>query len=122
MAKALRRAFRLRGGDQAHVLEQGQGRIDDAGAGAIGPAETLLDGLDQLVAVTRLLGDQAEQNPAQVALLKEPAAPAERPVAAAAATEWSEWAEATAAASVAEAPRAVFAGVAAMMVVDVKHR
>jgi hypothetical protein len=63
------------GGGVAELFQEGQGRIDDAGAGAIGAADRLLDGLDQLVAVARLLADQLEQNQAQVALFEHPLRP-----------------------------------------------
>ena len=59
----------------AEFLQQGEGRIDHARAGAVGAAELVLDGLDQLVAMARLLRDQRQDDVAQVALVEYPAAP-----------------------------------------------
>src|SRR5687768_11086637 len=72
--------------DQAHVLEHRQGRIDDAGARRIMALGHLLDRLDQLIAVARLIGDQLEQHEAKFAALEHPfAGPASAPAAPAAA-------------------------------------
>jgi hypothetical protein len=48
----------------------GQSRVDDPRAGTIGPAEFLLDGLDQLIAVARLFSDQLQQDVAQIAVIE----------------------------------------------------
>ena len=85
----LARAFARRFLDQAHVLEQGQRRIDDARARRIFAAGQLLDRADQVVAVARLVGDQLEQHEPELAAFEHPAgcagrgraAPALRPVA-----------------------------------------
>ena len=70
----LLRILRLLLGDEAHVLEHGQSRIDDARARRIIAPGHLLDRLDQLVAVARLVGDQLEQHQAQLAALEHPLA------------------------------------------------
>jgi len=49
------------------LLEQHQVRIDRAGARRIGAGETIFEDLDQLVAVTRRLFDQPQQQQAQLA-------------------------------------------------------
>ncbi len=72
----LARALGGVGPDVAELLEQGQRRVDHPGARAVEPAEFLLDRLDQLVAMTRLLGDQAEQHIAQIAVVEEAPEPA----------------------------------------------
>src|SRR5207247_4994142 len=64
------------------LLEQGQGRVDHTGTGAVRTAELLLDRLDQLVAVARFFGDQMQQHIAQIAVVEEAPEP---PAAAAAA-------------------------------------
>ncbi|SBV36867.1 hypothetical protein STPYR_11797 [uncultured Stenotrophomonas sp.] len=74
------------GGDQAHVLQQCQRRVDHAGAGCIGAVEQLADQLDQLVAVARLLFDQCQQQQAQVAAAQWPARAAIAAAAPASAT------------------------------------
>ena len=63
------------GGDRyvAEFLEHGQRGVDHAGAGAVGAADALLDRLDDLVAVARLLGDQVEDDQAEVAMGEEAA-------------------------------------------------
>ncbi len=61
----------------AQLFEQGQGRVDDAGTGAIGAAQAILDGLDQFIAVAGLLGDQGQEHIAQVALFEDALAPPE---------------------------------------------
>ena len=61
-------------GDQPHVLEHGQGRIDDARARRIFAAGHLLDRADQLIAVARLVGDQLKQHEAKLAALEHPLA------------------------------------------------
>src|SRR5262249_54176034 len=70
------------GGDVACLLEEGQRGIDHAWARAVPAARLLFDQLDQLIAVSRLLGDQGKREQLEVAL-REHAADAE-PVAAAA--------------------------------------
>src|SRR4029079_5683032 len=61
----------------AEVLEQLQGGVDRPRARRIGTAELLLERLDDLVAVSRLLLEEAEDEVARVALLDHPpAAPA----------------------------------------------
>src|SRR5262249_17745412 len=52
----------------ARLLEIGQRRIDDAGARRVPAGGLVLEHLDDLVAVARLLGDQREGDQAQVAL------------------------------------------------------
>ena len=52
----------------AGFLEVGQRRVDDAGARAVGAVGTLLQGLDDVVAVARLLGEQGEDDQAEVAV------------------------------------------------------
>ena len=64
-------------------FEHGQGRIDHAGARAVGAGEAVLDLLDELVAVAGALGDQREHDQAQFAMI-EHAARASTPVSAAA--------------------------------------
>ena len=57
-------------GDRGHVVrlfEEGQRRIDDAGARAVHARGLLLDRLDQIVAVARLLLDEIERDQAEVA-------------------------------------------------------
>jgi hypothetical protein len=59
----LEHLFRILGfllGDEIHVLEHGQRRIDHPGTGGIIALGQILDRLDQLIAVTRLVGDQLE--------------------------------------------------------------
>src|SRR5436305_9066830 len=60
--------------DQAHILEHDQRRIDDAGARGIGAAGALLDVADQVIAVTRLLLDQLEQDEPELAAIEHTAA------------------------------------------------
>src|SRR3546814_3307405 len=55
-------ALRLLRRDLPHVVEQGQGRIDDAGARGIGAAGQLLDPADQVISVPRLVGDQLQRS------------------------------------------------------------
>ncbi len=62
----------------AHVLEPGEGRIDHAGTGAVAAAHAFLDGAHQFVAVTRLLDDHVENDEAKLAVVEQPAAPADR--------------------------------------------
>src|SRR5215472_15420697 len=57
-------------GDVAELFEQGQRRVDHAGARRIGAPDLVLDGLDDLVAVTGRLADQLEDHEAQVALIE----------------------------------------------------
>src|SRR4030095_9242125 len=58
--------------DQAHVLEQGQGRVDHAGARRIFAAGHFLDRLDELIAMARLIDDQLEQYQAELATFENP--------------------------------------------------
>src|SRR5947209_10680290 len=74
--------------DQPHVLEQRQRRIDHARAGGIFAVGQILDRSDEVVAVTRFVGDELEQDQPQLATLEHPsrapaapAAPAIRAVA-----------------------------------------
>src|SRR3954468_113334 len=60
-------ALRRRRFDLAHVFEQAEDRVDRARAWRIGAADQLLDRLDQLIAVSRLLADQPEQERPQIA-------------------------------------------------------
>src|SRR5690606_4159170 len=57
----------------AGLLEEGEGRIDHAGARRIDARGLLLDGLDQIVAVARLLLDEIERDQAQIARGDHPA-------------------------------------------------
>src|SRR5262249_47380428 len=70
----LARPLRRRLLDLSHVLQQGQGRVDHAGARHVAAAAQLFDGPDQLVAMTRLVSDQLEQHQAQLARVEHPAA------------------------------------------------
>ena len=56
-----------RRGDVAGLLEEGQRRIDDARARRIEALRLFLDGLDQVVAVARLLLDEVQRDQPQVA-------------------------------------------------------
>src|SRR5262249_53502328 len=56
------------GGDMARFLEIGVGGIEDAGARRMPARGLVLEHLDDLVAVARLLGDQRERDQPQVAL------------------------------------------------------
>src|SRR5262245_55941119 len=56
------------GGDVARLLEIGEGGIDDARARRVPARRILLQHLDDLVAVARLLQDERERDPPQVAL------------------------------------------------------
>src|SRR4051794_38470598 len=69
----LARALARRLLDQAHVLEQGQRRVDDAGARSIFAAGQLLDCADEVVAVARLVRDQLQQDQAKLARFEHPA-------------------------------------------------
>src|SRR5699024_6760019 len=55
------------GGDQPLLLERPQRRVDRAGAGLPGGVRPLRDRRDDAVAVARLLGEQREDRPADVA-------------------------------------------------------
>ncbi|MNY37663.1 hypothetical protein D3C86_1722400 [compost metagenome] len=48
-------------------FQKGQGRVDDAGAGAVGAVEHVFNLADQVVAVAWLLGDQRQQQQFQIA-------------------------------------------------------
>jgi hypothetical protein len=52
-------------------FEQGQGRIDDARAGAIALADALLERLDDFVTIARLLLDKRHDHQAQVAVVED---------------------------------------------------
>src|SRR5439155_1635412 len=60
--------------DVAHILEHLQRRIDGAGAGGIEAAEALLERLDQLVAVGRLVLELLEDDVLEIATLEHLAA------------------------------------------------
>ncbi len=75
-------ALALLGGDQACFLEQGEGGIDHARAGAVGAADAILDFLDDLIAVPRLLGDQGQHHPAKIAVVEDASAAAAAPARA----------------------------------------
>src|SRR6185437_16131152 len=60
-------------------LEEGEHGVDDAGAGGIGAAELLFDGLDQFVAVAGLLGDEVEEEVTEVVGPEDPAGAATTP-------------------------------------------
>src|SRR5690606_19236202 len=64
-------AVRLRG-DVARLFKPGQRRIDDSRAGRIEALRLLIDGLDDVVAVTGLLLDEVERDEAQVAAGEHP--------------------------------------------------
>ena len=68
------------------VLEQGQGRVDHAGAGPIDTPGRLGDRADQIVAMPGLLGDQRQQHEAQVAATEIPASTTAMSTAVAAAS------------------------------------
>ena len=55
------------------LLEEGQGRVDNARAGAVGSGDLLLNRLDKLIAVPGLLGDELQDDQAKVAMGKEAA-------------------------------------------------
>src|SRR5262249_58640028 len=57
----------------AELFQQGQGRVDDARAGAVHASEFFLDRLHQLVTVARFFGDQLQQHIAQVAVIEDTA-------------------------------------------------
>ena len=57
----------------AEFLKQGQRRIDHTRAGAVGAADLLLDRLDDFVTVARFLGDEVQDDQAQVAMGEEAA-------------------------------------------------
>src|SRR5690606_11391175 len=82
-------------GDQPFVGEHRQRRVDHAGARRIVPVGEFLHRLDQVVAMARLLGDQLEQDQAQLAPIEHPPAPAPRPTATAERTARSERATGT---------------------------
>ena len=55
------------------LLKESQRRIDDAWAGAVGSGDPLLNRLDKLIAVPRLLGDELQDDQAKVAMGEEAA-------------------------------------------------
>jgi hypothetical protein len=63
-----------RGGDEALVLQQGDGRVDPPGAGAPRATGPVGDRLHDLVAVHRLLREQQQRRDAHVATLRATAA------------------------------------------------
>src|SRR5690606_37591840 len=83
--EGLARATRTRLGDQVHVLEHGERRVDHPRARRIGAFGQRLDGADEIVAVARLVGDQLQEDEAEFAAVEHPAAPAATMVAAPAA-------------------------------------
>src|SRR5207245_10812000 len=64
----------LDGADVPHVLEHLQRRVDGAGTRGIEAAEALLERLDQLVAVARLVLEQVEDDVLAAAALEHLAA------------------------------------------------
>jgi hypothetical protein len=60
----------------AKLFEHGQGRVDHAWAGTVAAADRFLDRLDDLVAVTGLLGDERQNHEAKIAMIENPAEPA----------------------------------------------
>src|SRR5580704_11627000 len=59
--------------DITELLEERQGWIDDARAGAVGAGDLLLDRFDDFVPVPRLLGDEVQDNQAKIAVGEEAA-------------------------------------------------
>src|SRR5262249_47001714 len=81
-------------GHVAGLLEIGERGIDDAGTGRIPAGGLVLQNLDDLVAVARLLGDQGEREQPQVALRQHAAGPHHvAPAHAATAAEALPWSE-----------------------------
>src|SRR4029079_14334822 len=66
------RAFAL-AGKVAGLLQEGEGRVHDAGARAIDTAGLFLDHLDDLVTVARLFCDEGKNDKFQIALCEHPA-------------------------------------------------
>ena len=66
LAGALGGAFHL-----GEVFEQGEGGVDDAGAGGVGAAGEVLDGFDDLVAVAGVFGDEVQHEEAQIAMFEK---------------------------------------------------
>eukprot|EP01035_Chromulina_nebulosa_P004809 gene4809-6550_t len=62
------RILRRLDGDVAQIFKHRQRRVDDAGAGAVGAADLVLDFLDDFVAVPRPLGHQRQNQQLQVAV------------------------------------------------------
>src|SRR5690606_4145155 len=89
--------------DQALVGEHRQRRVDHARARRILTARTLLDRLDQVVAMARFLRDELEQQQAQRGTPKQPPSPAS-PAAWPPWASWSATAKGTAAAERAIGP------------------
>src|SRR5436309_2415151 len=78
--EALLGAFRTLFLDKAHLVEQGDRWIDDAGAGRVGAAGHRLDLADQIIAMARFVGDQLEEDEPQFAAVEHaPAASAAAP-------------------------------------------
>ncbi len=63
------------GGEIARLLEVGEGRVHDPGARRVPAGGLLLQHLDDLVAVARLLGDERQRDQAQIALRQHPPRP-----------------------------------------------
>src|SRR5271170_5551270 len=59
-----------------HLLQHGQHRINHTRTRSICPAQPLLDRLDDLVAMARLLRDQLQNDVTQIARAEEPHRPA----------------------------------------------
>src|SRR5581483_6516234 len=59
---------------QAFFFEQRQRGVHHAGAGRIGAGKPLFDGLDDLVAVARLVGNQLQDHQPQMARVEQPLA------------------------------------------------
>ena len=66
-------ALLLGGSRVAHVLDHRQGRIDDAGAGAVAAANSFAERLDDLVAVARFLGHMARMTILKIAEIERAA-------------------------------------------------
>src|SRR3569832_314430 len=81
LARALDLAFL----DQAHIVEHGEGGIDHARARGVGAAGQAFDLADQVIAVTRFVGDQLQQHEPQLAAVKHAATTAGATTAAPAA-------------------------------------
>src|SRR6478672_3227909 len=69
--------------DQPHVLEQSEGRIDDAGARRIFAASQFLDRADEVVSVARFISDELQQHEPELAAFEHaPCTPAASAAAA----------------------------------------
>src|SRR5262249_59844673 len=76
---AVSRSVRSLSANVTDVLEQRQGRVDDPRTRAIAATRTLVDGADDVVAVSRLLVEQGQHHVPQLAIVEEtPVAPSTR--------------------------------------------